>query len=78
MRAPYDSASPRVPPSGGSRRLRRLLANPHLRDLVRQADSTPTPEQDLRRLMVEPLFAEFTDECLRVVEGLPEPEEDSD
>ena len=44
---------------------------------MREADSTPRPEEDLRRLMVEPLFAEFADECLRVVEGRPEPE-DSD
>ena len=28
--------------------------------------------------MVEPLFVEFADECLRVVEGRPEPQEDSD
>ncbi|XP_043221542.1 zinc finger HIT domain-containing protein 3-like isoform X2 [Amphibalanus amphitrite] len=61
-----------------SRRLRQLLNNPHLRELVQQADTTPHPDDDLRRLMVEPLFVEFADECLRVVEGRPEPMEESD
>lgn len=55
--------------AGQSRRLRALLGNPHLRTLVTTADTTDTPDLTMRQLMQEPVFAEFTDECLRVVEG---------
>ncbi|XP_037081131.1 zinc finger HIT domain-containing protein 3-like isoform X2 [Pollicipes pollicipes] len=64
---------------GESRSLRRLLANEHLRQLVRLADTTDEPDRVMRELMLEPLFVEFTDECLRVVEGGPvSSDEDSD
>lgn len=56
---------------GESGELRDLLQNPHLRDFLRKIDSAANPAGLMRKAMREPLFVEFVDECLRVVEPQP-------
>lgn len=55
-------------PIGNSERLRQLLRNPHLRDYIAQLDTTPDAWKAMKIAMLEPLFVEFADECMRIVE----------
>ena len=48
--------------------MKALLENPHLADLVRHLDVTTHPERDMEAAMQEPIFQEFVDACLRVVQ----------
>uniref|UniRef100_A0A1I8P6Y3 Zinc finger HIT domain-containing protein 3 n=1 Tax=Stomoxys calcitrans TaxID=35570 RepID=A0A1I8P6Y3_STOCA len=48
--------------------LKNLLCNPHLRNLLTEIDTAPYAWKAIRAAMHEPLFLEFADECLRVVE----------
>ncbi|KAM7537279.1 hypothetical protein Aperf_G00000060892 [Anoplocephala perfoliata] len=52
---------------GTSRRLQELLSNRHLRDYLLDLDSSPRPAVAIEKAMREPLFIEFADECLRLV-----------
>lgn len=54
--------------AGYSVRLRELLSNPHLREFITQLDTTPDAWKAMKVAMLEPLFVEFADECMRVVE----------
>ncbi|NXI80040.1 ZNHI3 protein, partial [Rhipidura dahli] len=63
----------RVPPQklqllGESEELRALLLNPHLRQLLLAIDRAQDKSSLLRKFMQEPLFVEFADCCLRIVE----------
>jgi zinc finger HIT domain-containing protein 3 len=51
-----------------SEELKNLLYNPHLRQLLRDIDSDPNAWQAMKLAMVEPLFTEFADVCLKIVE----------
>lgn len=51
-----------------SESLKNLLYNPHLRQLLQEIDSAPDGMKAMRVGMMEPLFVEFADECLKVVE----------
>ncbi|OQR78975.1 zinc finger HIT domain-containing protein 3-like [Tropilaelaps mercedesae] len=51
-----------------SRELRSLLQNPHLRDLLSKLASQSDPARTLDQLMQEPLFIEFADACMDVIE----------
>lgn len=51
-----------------SDRLKALLSNPHLRDYLVQLDGTPDAWKGMKVAMLEPLFVEFANECLAVVE----------
>ncbi|NXA10499.1 ZNHI3 protein, partial [Sapayoa aenigma] len=53
---------------GDSEELRGLLLNPHLRQLLLTIDQAQDKSSLLRRFMQEPLFVEFADCCLRIVE----------
>ncbi|NXH27823.1 ZNHI3 protein, partial [Myiagra hebetior] len=53
---------------GESAELRDLLLNPHLRQLLLAIDRAPDRNSLIRRFMQEPLFVEFADCCLRIVE----------
>ncbi|XP_064250966.1 zinc finger HIT domain-containing protein 3 [Passer domesticus] len=69
----------RVPPQklqllGESAELRELLRNPHLRQLLLGLERARDRSALLRRLMREPLFAEFADCCLAIVEPPEEKE----
>ncbi|CAD7089027.1 unnamed protein product [Hermetia illucens] len=48
--------------------LRNLLYNPHLRNFLKEVDSAPDAWKAIRSAMQEPLFLEFADECLKIVE----------
>ncbi|KAF2985869.1 hypothetical protein EK904_001879 [Melospiza melodia maxima] len=69
----------RVPPQklqllGESAELRELLRNPHLRQLLLALEQARDKSSLLRRLMQEPLFLEFADCCLGIVEPPEEKE----
>ncbi|XP_041281206.1 zinc finger HIT domain-containing protein 3 [Onychostruthus taczanowskii] len=69
----------RVPPQklqllGESAELRDLLRNPHLRQLLLALEQARDKSSLLRRLMQEPLFVEFADCCLGIVEPPEEKE----
>jgi hypothetical protein len=48
--------------------LQQILQNPHLQELLVSVDSSPNPEHAMQLAMQEPLFVEFADECLGVIE----------
>ncbi|XP_078480787.1 LOW QUALITY PROTEIN: zinc finger HIT domain-containing protein 3-like [Lampetra planeri] len=54
---------------GHSKELRDLLRNPHLRQLLKSVDSSVDKQQAMKAAMQEPLFAEFSDQCLKIVEN---------
>ncbi|KAM9209766.1 zinc finger HIT domain-containing protein 3 isoform 2-T6 [Dugong dugon] len=60
---------------GDSAPLRSLLLNPHLRQLMVSLDQGDDKAKLMRAYMQEPLFVEFADCCLRIVE--PSQNEDS-
>lgn len=45
------------------------LENPHLRSLMTNLVSSPSPAEDMERAMKEPIFLEFADQCLKVVDN---------
>ncbi|MED6276710.1 hypothetical protein CHARACLAT_005734 [Characodon lateralis] len=54
---------------GQSAELRDLLCNPHLRRLLCSVDDAESKEDAIMAAMQEPLFVEFADQCLKVVEN---------
>lgn len=58
---------------GKSETLKDLLRNPHLREFLRTVDSSENARKAMKFAMLEPLFIEFADECMKIVE----PEEPS-
>ncbi|XP_035896739.1 zinc finger HIT domain-containing protein 3-like [Anopheles stephensi] len=58
---------------GQSEHLKNMLYNPHLRQLLTEIDNARDGMNAVKVAMMEPLFVEFADECLRLVE----PEEDA-
>ena len=52
---------------GHSEHLKELLSNPHLRSYLTNLDSSRHPAKAIERAMKEPLFVEFADECLRLI-----------
>ncbi|XP_055902512.1 zinc finger HIT domain-containing protein 3 [Eupeodes corollae] len=48
--------------------LKQLLYNPHLRSLLQEIDVAQNAWNAMRVAMQEPLFVEFADECLKVIE----------
>ncbi|XP_053562812.1 zinc finger HIT domain-containing protein 3 isoform X2 [Bombina bombina] len=53
---------------GESKELKDLLLNPHLRQLLMNLDNSDEKESSVKKCMQEPLFVEFADRCLRIVE----------
>lgn len=51
-----------------------MLHNRHLREMIREIDSAEDPGKLLGQAMQIPIFTEFADECLRIVE----PQDESD
>lgn len=66
--------------TGQSKELRDLLCNPHLRQLMCSVDSADSKYDAMKAAMQEPLFVEFADQCLKIVEdkakSLPDMTED--
>lgn len=55
--------------TGQSKELRDILCNPHLRQLLRLIDSADSKYDAMKAAMQEPLFVEFSDRCLKIVEN---------
>ncbi|XP_026512254.1 zinc finger HIT domain-containing protein 3 isoform X1 [Terrapene carolina triunguis] len=53
---------------GESKELRSLLLNPHLQQLLLTVDQAKEKDSLMKTYMQEPLFVEFADRCLRVIE----------
>merc|ERR1712228_17951 len=49
-------------------KLKELLANPHLRNLILEVDGAEDKNSIMQAAMQEPLFNELTDACLEAVE----------
>ncbi|CAG5876961.1 unnamed protein product [Menidia menidia] len=69
-----DGIIDKVPPQrlqllGESKELRELLCNPHLRQLLASVDSAENKADAMRAAMQEPLFVEFSDQCLKIVQS---------
>lgn len=54
--------------TGESEQVRVMLSNRHLLRIVCHLDTTRQPHVDMDAAMHEPIFTEFVDECLRIVE----------
>uniref|UniRef100_A0AAQ4QLJ1 Zinc finger, HIT-type containing 3 n=1 Tax=Gasterosteus aculeatus aculeatus TaxID=481459 RepID=A0AAQ4QLJ1_GASAC len=54
---------------GQSKELRDVLCNPHLRELLRSIDGADSKADAMKAAMQEPLFVEFSDRCLKIVEN---------
>ncbi|XP_062341363.1 zinc finger HIT domain-containing protein 3 isoform X1 [Osmerus eperlanus] len=54
---------------GKSEELKDLLRNPHLRQLIQEIDAADSKGDAMKAAMQEPLFVEFSDQCLKVVEN---------
>lgn len=52
-----------------SKELRDVLFNPHLRQLLRSIDGADNKYDAMKSAMQEPLFVEFSDRCLKIVEN---------
>ncbi|RZC32731.1 zf-HIT domain containing protein [Asbolus verrucosus] len=52
----------------GDENLKNILCNPHLRELLITINSSKEPEKIMQMAMQEPLFVEFADVCMKVVE----------
>ncbi|KAJ8974531.1 hypothetical protein NQ317_009098 [Molorchus minor] len=57
-----------------SHEVNRLLANSHLKSLLHVIDEAKDAEEIMQKAMQEPLFVEFADACLKVVD--PQSEEE--
>ena len=45
-----------------------MLRNPHLQKLILELNQSKNPASVLEKLMQEPIFSEFADGCLNIVE----------
>ncbi|XP_059052214.1 zinc finger HIT domain-containing protein 3 isoform X2 [Achroia grisella] len=51
-----------------STELKKCLENPHVRTILELLDKSPHPDELIQKYMQEPIFTEFVDACLNVVE----------
>ncbi|XP_022918005.2 zinc finger HIT domain-containing protein 3 [Onthophagus taurus] len=54
---------------GHDKNVQALLQNRHLRDFLKEIDQSSNPEQIMQKAMMEPIFVEFVDACLLVVDN---------
>lgn len=54
--------------SANSEALKDLLKNKHLRQFLREVDSAENAFRAIKAAMMEPLFVEFADECINIIE----------
>ncbi|XP_032683908.1 zinc finger HIT domain-containing protein 3 [Odontomachus brunneus] len=54
-----------------SNELKQCLANPHVRTMIKDVATSHDPTSAIHKAMREPIFVEFADICLKIVE-LPE------
>uniref|UniRef100_A0A224XZV6 Putative mynd zn-finger protein/hormone receptor interactor n=1 Tax=Panstrongylus lignarius TaxID=156445 RepID=A0A224XZV6_9HEMI len=51
-----------------NKKLKDILGNPHLRTILESVNSAENPTELVHEAMLEPIFVEFADECLKVVQ----------
>ncbi|KAJ2949192.1 hypothetical protein O0L34_g6135 [Tuta absoluta] len=51
-----------------SSEVKQCLENPHVRKILQILDNSAHPDQLMQDYMVEPIFTEFVDACLKVVQ----------
>ncbi|CAK1580395.1 unnamed protein product [Parnassius mnemosyne] len=51
-----------------SSELKKCIENPHLREMLEILDKSSHPDALIREYMIEPIFTEFADACLNVVQ----------
>ncbi|XP_063825666.1 zinc finger HIT domain-containing protein 3 [Ostrinia nubilalis] len=51
-----------------SSEVKACLDNPHVRTILELLDKSPHPDQLIQEYMQEPIFTEFVDACLKVVQ----------
>lgn len=54
---------------GQSKEVLDLLTNPHLRTMIKALDRSLTPADDMQKAMMEPIFVQFVDQLLLIVEN---------
>jgi len=54
-----------------SEHLKKLLANKHLRDMLIEINESHNPDRKLEGAMQFPIFTEFVDECMSIVDKEP-------
>jgi hypothetical protein len=54
--------------AGGSAELRALLGNTHLQAILKGVDSASNASNAMEKAMQEPIFTEFVDSCMKIVE----------
>jgi len=52
--------------------LKNLLANKHLRDMLTEINESHNPDRKLEGAMQFPIFTEFVDECMSIVDRVPD------
>ncbi|CAH0395012.1 unnamed protein product [Bemisia tabaci] len=52
----------------GSKNLRKILENRHVRHMLTAIDKSQNATEAMKAAMLEPIFVEFADECLKIVE----------
>ncbi|KAL7838118.1 hypothetical protein AOLI_G00265220 [Acnodon oligacanthus] len=62
---------------GESEALLTVLQNPHLRELLMTVDSAEDKAKAMKKAMKEPLFVEFADQCLKIIEPTEEGNEEA-
>lgn len=53
--------------TGNDKELLQILENKHVRNLINEIDTCDRSEK-FERAMKDPIFVEFTDACIRIVE----------
>ncbi|KAL0883050.1 hypothetical protein ABMA27_016522 [Loxostege sticticalis] len=51
-----------------STEVKACLDNPHVREILQLLDKSPNPDALIQEYMQEPIFTEFVDACLKVVQ----------
>lgn len=53
---------------GSDEQIKDMLKNKHLRSLLKVVDDARNVEEIMQKAMLEPIFVEFADACLKIVE----------
>lgn len=53
---------------GYDSRLRKLLSDSYLQDILAKIDNSSCPNDELEKAMTEPVFEEFAKRCLKIVQ----------
>lgn len=52
--------------------VRATLYNPHVRSILNVIDKSQNPSSALKVAMLEPIFVQFVEECLKIIEPVPD------